>query len=81
MISFIQAPNFQSMFGSLLGGMPGGAIGGPDVMSFFNNPALMNMVCLRIYVRQKHILVVFLGNAVRAKSSSARIVRSFNCLA
>jgi hypothetical protein len=29
------------MFGSLLGG----ASGGPDVMSFFNNPALLNMVC------------------------------------
>jgi hypothetical protein len=28
------------MFGSLLGG----AAGGPDMMSLFNNPALMNMV-------------------------------------
>jgi hypothetical protein len=39
------------MFGSLLGGMGGmggaggGAAGGPDMMSFFNNPSLMNMVC------------------------------------
>jgi hypothetical protein len=36
------------MFGPLLGGMggiPGGAAGGPDMMSFFNNPSLMNMVC------------------------------------
>jgi len=39
------------MFGSLLGGMGGmggagggGAAGGPDMMSFFNNPSLMNMV-------------------------------------
>jgi hypothetical protein len=40
------------MFGSLLGGMGGmggaggggGAAGGPDMMSLFNNPALMNMV-------------------------------------
>jgi len=30
------------MFGSLLGG--GGAAGGPDMMSLFSNPALMNMV-------------------------------------
>jgi hypothetical protein len=29
------------MFGSLMGG----ASGGPDMMSLFNNPALMNMVC------------------------------------
>jgi hypothetical protein len=29
------------MFGSLLGGATGGR---PDMMSFFNNPALMNMV-------------------------------------
>ncbi|UJR27779.1 hypothetical protein I4U23_009051 [Adineta vaga] len=49
-------PNLQSMFGSLLGGMGGmggmsgmggmggvGAAGGPDMMSFFNNPSLMNM--------------------------------------
>jgi hypothetical protein len=36
------------MFGSLMGGMGGmgGAAGGPDMMSFFNNPSLMNMVCL-----------------------------------
>jgi hypothetical protein len=33
------------MFGSLLGGAGGGAGGGPDMMSLFNNPALMNMVC------------------------------------
>ncbi|CAF4506306.1 unnamed protein product, partial [Rotaria sp. Silwood2] len=35
------------MFGPLLGGMggAGGAspAGGPDMMSFFNNPSLMNM--------------------------------------
>jgi hypothetical protein len=33
------------MFGSLLGGAAGGGGGGtPDMMSLFNNPALMNMV-------------------------------------
>ncbi|CAF1017226.1 unnamed protein product [Rotaria magnacalcarata] len=44
-------PNLQAMFGSLLGGMGGmsgpgvgaAAAGGPDMMSFFNNPSLMNM--------------------------------------
>ncbi|CAF4004846.1 unnamed protein product, partial [Rotaria magnacalcarata] len=33
------APNLTSMFGSLLGG----ASDGPDMMSFLNNPALVNM--------------------------------------
>ncbi|CAF1604031.1 unnamed protein product [Rotaria magnacalcarata] len=34
------APNLSSMFGSLLGGASGGT---PDMMSFLNNPALINM--------------------------------------
>lgn len=34
----------QSMFCALLGGM--GGAGGPDMMSFLNNPSLMNMVRL-----------------------------------
>jgi hypothetical protein len=48
------------MFGSLLGGMGGAgaglgggaAAGGPDMMSFFNNPSLMNMVCF-VFRRKK----------------------------
>ena len=44
---FFQMPNMPSMLGSLLGGVggAGGAGGTPDMMSFFNNPSLMNMVC------------------------------------
>ena len=38
-------------------GIPGGAAGGPDMMSFFNNPSLMNMVC---FDRIQKSLIVFL---------------------
>lgn len=47
------------MFGAAFDGMPGGAIGGPDVMSFLNNPALMNMVCLIDDEKEKLSLVFF----------------------
>lgn len=43
------------MFGSAFGGMPGGAIGGPDVMSFLNHPALMNMVRLNNTKKEKYL--------------------------
>ena len=60
------------MFSSLLGG----AAGGPDMMSIFNNPALMNMVRnfrLIINALIDHIL----GITVCSKSSSSRIVIDF----
>jgi len=51
------------MFGSLLGGMGGAgaaglggaAAGGPDMMSFFNNPSLMNMVCFVFRLKKNKI--------------------------
>jgi hypothetical protein len=47
----------SAMFGSLLGGAGGmggmggmgsGAPNGPDMMSFLNNPSLMNMASIKI---------------------------------
>lgn len=75
-MSFVQGPNLQSMFGSLLGGsmggmgglgglgsmaggVGGGAAGVPDMSSFFNNPSLMNMVCLYREKKRIEMLSVF----------------------
>jgi hypothetical protein len=57
------------MFGPLLGGMggmegiPGGAAGGPDMMSFFNNPSLMNMVCFDR--KRKNVSLLFYLKAMQ----------------
>ena len=76
----------SAMFGNLLGGMGGagglgglgglgGAAGGPDMMSFFNNPSLMNMVRPGSHPPFHFASPFLLGDAIRSKSSSPRIVR------
>jgi len=71
------------MFGSLLGGMGGAgaglgggaAAGGPDMMSFFNNPSLMNMVCF-VFAKKKTRLIFLL---IYRRCNSFKILKFKDC--